>query len=212
MMSVTDITPARFPAVPRWEPDASERLEAAAVALFRERGYQATTAAQIAQRAGLTERTFFRRFGDKREVLFFRERALERRLVGAVDATPADAPPLDAVAAGFRAMGDELQARRDELAWRARLIAGEPELAERELAKLASLSAVLADALARRGADAATARLAAETAIAVFRIAFERWIDGPARARFADVAAATLADAASFFGPRTAPRGRRVHP
>jgi AcrR family transcriptional regulator len=187
--------------MPRWEPDASERLEAAAVELFRERGYEATTAAQIAERAGLTERTFFRRLGDKREVLFIRERALEERLVGAVDATPSEATPLDALAAGFRAMSEQLQPRRDDLAWRAGLIAAHPEIAERELAKLAALSAVLADALARRGVDAPTARLAAETAIAIFRIAFERWIADTTGSTFSTIAAATLTEAAAFFNP-----------
>src|SRR4051794_4656806 len=151
--------------MPRWEPDASERLEAAAVELFRERGYEATTAAQIAERAGLTERTFFRRLGDKREVLFVRERALQEQLVGAVDAAPAGASPLDAVAAGLRAMSDQLEPRREDLAWRAGMITAHPEIAERELAKLAALSTALAEALARRGVDAPTARLAAETAI-----------------------------------------------
>ncbi len=161
----------------RWQPDARGRLERAALQLFVERGFDQTTVAEIAQRAGLSERTFFRHFADKREVLFWGAGALQDLLVGAVAGAPDDAAPLDAVAAALASAGAVLQERRDYARQRQAVIAAHAELRERELIKLAALAAALADALRRRGVGDPTASLVAEAGIAVFKVAFERWID-----------------------------------
>src|SRR5580693_4795724 len=97
----------------RWEPDARGRLEKAAMELFQERGYVRTTVEDIAARAGLTERTFFRYFADKREVLFSGAKELEKGIVDRIESARQDASPLDAVAAAFEAAAAELQDRRD---------------------------------------------------------------------------------------------------
>jgi AcrR family transcriptional regulator len=161
----------------RWEPDSRGRLEAAALALYGERGFENTTVADIAERAGLTERTYFRYFADKREVLFSGAGTLQELLVSAVVSAPDSAAPIDTVAAALEAAGALLQERRDFARQRQAVIAANAELRERELIKLASLASALADALRRRGATDPAATLTAEAGIAVFRVAFERWVN-----------------------------------
>ncbi len=161
----------------RWEPNARGRLEQAALALYVERGFEQTTVAAIAKRAGLTERTFFRHFADKREVLFWGAGALQELVVRAVASAPASAAPIDAVAAALGAAGAALQERRDSARQRQAVIAANVELQERELKKLAALAAAIADALRQRGVPEPSASLAAEAGVAVFRIAFARWIN-----------------------------------
>lgn len=160
----------------RWEPNARGRLEQAALDLFGERGFDATTVKEIAERAGLTERTFFRHFADKREVLFGSS-PLQESLVTALDAGPDTAPPIDAIAAALRVTAELLQERRELARRRQAIIDAHTELQERELIKLASLSSALADALRRRGVAEPAASLAAEAGIAVFKIAFVRWVN-----------------------------------
>ncbi len=176
----------------RWEPNGRGRLEQAALALFAERGFEQTTVAEIAQRAGLTERTFFRHFADKREVLFWGAGALQELLVSAVAGAPAAAAPIEAVAAALEAAGGVLQERRDSARQRQSVIAANAELRERELIKLASLAAALADALRRRGVNDLTASLTAEAGIAVFKVAFTRWIDEPDPSDLTDIVRETL--------------------
>jgi AcrR family transcriptional regulator len=161
----------------RWEPDARGRLAEAAMALYGERGFDDTTVADIAERAGLTERTFFRHFPDKREVLFDGAGTLEERLVTTVAEAPESLAPLEAVGAGLHAIGDLLQQRREFARRRQAIIAASAELRERELIKMASLSAALADTLRRRGVPEPDASLTAEAGIAVFKVAFERWVE-----------------------------------
>ena len=160
----------------RWEPNARGRLEQAALELFVERGFEQTTVAEIAQRAGLTERTFFRHFADKREVLFAGAGALQEFLVRAVADAPGSVAPLNAVAGALQAAAPMFQQRGDYPRQRQAVIAANPELQERELIKLAALAAAMAGALRGRGVPEPTASLAAEAGIAVFRIAFERWV------------------------------------
>jgi len=143
--------------------------------LYGERGFEQTTVAEIAERAGLTERTFFRHFADKREVLFSGAGALQELMVRAVADAPDSATPIEAVAAAVEAAGALLKERGDFAHTRQAIIAANPELHERELIKLASLGAALADALRARGVGDPAAGLTAEIGIAVFRIAFERW-------------------------------------
>jgi AcrR family transcriptional regulator len=160
----------------RWEPNARGRLERAALELYVERGFEQTTVADIAERAGLTERTFFRYFADKREVLFAGAGALQELLVSAVAGAPDSVAPIEAVAAALEAAGARLQERRDYSRQRQAVIAANPGLQERELIKLASLASALADALRQRGVADPAASLTAEAGIAVFKIAFERWV------------------------------------
>src|SRR5690348_11410202 len=125
----------------RWAPDAKGRLAVAAMELFGERGFEATTVADIAARAGLTKRTFFRYFGDKREVLFAGSEALREKFVEAVAAAPADDSPLDAIAAGLDAMADLLAELGGRPRERQAIIAANPDLQERELIKLIGFAA-----------------------------------------------------------------------
>jgi AcrR family transcriptional regulator len=178
----------------RWEPNARGRLEQAAYALYGERGYEQTTVAEIAERAGLSERTFFRHFADKREVLFGGAGALAELLVSSVAAAPEDAAPIEAVAAAFEASAGMFQERRAGARQRQAIIAANTELQERELIKLASLAAALADALRRRGVNEPAASLAAQAGVAVFRIAFERWVEEDNEADLADLIRASLED------------------
>ena len=160
----------------RWQPDARGRLERAAIELYRERGFEQTTVAEIAKRAGLTERTFFRHFADKREVLFWGAGELQDFLVSALASAPDSAAPMEAVAAAIQGAAVLLAQRPIEYARQRRfIIAANVELQERELIKLASLAAALADTLRRRGVNEPAASLAAEAGIAVFKIAFEAW-------------------------------------
>ncbi|MGH2894693.1 MAG: TetR family transcriptional regulator, partial [Solirubrobacteraceae bacterium] len=152
----------------RWEPGARERLAQAALDLYAERGFEQTTVVEIAKRAGLTERTFFRHFADKREVLFAGSGDLQELMASAVLEAPGSAAPMDAVAAGLQAGGEVLGERRDFARQRQAVIAASAELQERELIKLASLAAALADALRRRGVTEPAASLSAEAGIAVF--------------------------------------------
>jgi AcrR family transcriptional regulator len=163
----------------RWEPDSRGRLQEAALALFAQRGFDQTTAAEIAAQAGVTERTFFRHFADKREVLFGGSDLLRDRLVAGVDGAPAGAGILDVVGAGLLAAAAMLgQFRRDLSSQRQAVIMANPELRERELAKLADYAASVAAALRRRGFGESQATLAAETGMAVLRLAMEQWASG----------------------------------
>jgi AcrR family transcriptional regulator len=173
-MSVTVINYDR--GMSRWEPDARGRLEHAALDLYSERGFEQTTVAEIAARAGLTERTFFRHFADKREVLFGGAAALQELMMSTVADAPDSAAPIVAVADALQAACAVLQERRETVRRRQAVIAANAELQERELIKLASLASALADALRRRGVSDPAANLTAEAGIAFFRIAFERWI------------------------------------
>jgi AcrR family transcriptional regulator len=145
--------------------------------LYGERGFEQTTVAEIAKRAGLTERTFFRYFTDKREVLFWGADALAKAMVGALESAPESMTPIDAIAVALDAGAKVLPDQPEYPRRRQQIIAANAELGERERIKLASLAAGLAGALRRRGVAEHVAMLAAETGVAVFRVSFERWID-----------------------------------
>jgi AcrR family transcriptional regulator len=149
--------------------------------LYSERGFEQTTVAEIAERAGLTERTFFRHFADKREVLFSGAHALQEVVVSAVAGAPDSAAPIEAAAAGIAAAAAVLQDGRDFARRRQAVINANAELRERELIKLATLAVAISDALRARGIREPAASLAAEATIAVFRIAFERWVNETGR-------------------------------
>jgi AcrR family transcriptional regulator len=177
LMSATVITYHR--AMGRWEPDARGRLANAAMALYAEQGFDQTTVAEIAARAGLTERTFFRHFADKREVLFYGTEMLRDLLVRAIADAPASATAMDAVGAAFEAAGAVLQENPERVRLRDAIVSAHAELRERELIKLAALASAVAGALRDRGIAEPAASLAAETGVAVFKIAFARWISEP---------------------------------
>ena len=150
--------------------------------LFQERGYDGTTVGDIAARAGLTERTFFRYFSDKREVLFSGSEALEQLLVEAIGAAPAGVAPLEVVTRALEATAPMFEERRALARKRQALIVAHAELRERELIKLAALGAAVARAVAARGVERARAGLVAELGSALFKSAFERWVsDGKKR-------------------------------
>jgi AcrR family transcriptional regulator len=160
----------------RWEPNGRGRLVQAAMELYSERGFEQTTVAEIAARAGLTERTFFRHFADKREVLFWGAASLQELLVTTLAATPDSTTPIDAVAVALEAAGTQFQQRPEHARTRYDIIAANPELQERELIKLATLASAMAEALRQRGVGEPGASLTAEAGIAVFKVAFERWV------------------------------------
>ncbi|TDW21783.1 TetR family transcriptional regulator [Kribbella kalugense] len=177
----------------RWEPDAAGRLREAAMALYAERGFDGTTVADIADAAGVTARTFFRHFADKREVLFAGSEQLEQHMVLALAEAPTEATPMEAVAAAVLASAEFFDGmRRDYSRRRAAVITATPELRERELIKMATLTSSLTKGLLDRGVAPDVAALAAETGVAVFRVAFERWLVEPDSVLIADVIRSTL--------------------
>lgn len=178
----------------RWEPNARGRLELAAMELFVGRGYEQTTVAEIAVRAGLTERTFFRYFADKREVLFSGSAMLQGLLVNTVAAAPESAAPIDAVAEAVEAAGVLLQERRDYAKQRQDVIAANPELQERELIKMATLAAAIGGALRDRGVPEPAASLTAEAGIAVFKVAFGIWLKDSGQADLPQIMRASFDD------------------
>ncbi|MPZ79111.1 MAG: TetR family transcriptional regulator [Actinophytocola sp.] len=177
----------------RWKPDARGRMIRAAMELFAEHGFEQTTAGDIAERADVTERTFFRHFTDKREVLFDGSRTMERTAYDAIQGAPAEFSPLDAALAGMVAGGGLLEDRRDHAVRRSRIIAANPSLLERELLKLAAMGDATAEALRTRGVADPTASLAAHSAVTVFRVAFAHWVSAEEPPGFA----ACVAEAAA---------------
>lgn len=162
--------------MPRWEPDARERLVAAALQLFSEQGYDETTVAQIAERAGLTKSTFHRHFPDKRDVLAAGQETLSGLLTEGVAGAPAEAPPLDAVAEGLRRAA---QAFRPEVATQvAAAVAASAELQERAVLKHVGMAAAVAEALQARGVAEPAARLAAEYGVLALKEGFAAWVAG----------------------------------
>jgi AcrR family transcriptional regulator len=162
--------------VTRWEPNARGRLQEAALELFSERGFEQTTVEDIAKRAGLTKRTFFRHFSDKREALFGGAEEFKALFVDSLAGAPASATPMEAIAVTVDAVGANFRPSREFARRRQTVIAANAELQERELVKMASVTAALAASLRQRGLVEPAATLTAETAIAVFRNAFERWV------------------------------------
>jgi AcrR family transcriptional regulator len=194
----------------RWEPNARERLERAALALFAEHGYDATTVAEIADRAGLTKSTFFRHFADKREVLFGGQDLLAGLFSDAIRTAPAAATAADCLGAALEAAAAAFTPERHDLAPQRRaVIAANSELQERELLKRARLAAAMADALRARGADDTNARLAAEVGVLAFSTAYARWAAAENERPFTEIAHAALRDlqaSATTLGANTGVR------
>jgi len=171
----------------RWKPDARGRLEQAAYELFLDPGYEQTTVADISQRAGLTERTFFRHYADKREVFFGGAAALQDELLRALGEQPPALPAIEAVRIAVEAASTLMHGRRALAHERRRIVLAHADLQERELIKRATLTAALADGLRRRGVPDPAASLAADMGIAVFYVGFGRWLDDPADREMAEI-------------------------
>ncbi|MBS4099889.1 TetR/AcrR family transcriptional regulator [Tsukamurella paurometabola] len=186
----------------RWQPNARERLETAAFALFAEQGYESTTVAQIAERAGLTERTFFRHYTDKKEVLFWGQSLLEETLAAQATEAAPEAAPIDVVEAAFATMARMIAGRGTLPFERQRVIDATPALRERELHKMDALARTLATTLAGRGAAARTARVLAGAGVAAFTAAYEEWIAAEGAVDLEDVTRRAFADLRDGAGGR----------
>jgi AcrR family transcriptional regulator len=162
--------------MPRWEPGVRERLVVAAVDLFTEQGYDATTVAQIAQRAGTTKSTFFRYFPDKREVLVAGQETLSRLLAEGIEQAPEGASPLDAVVAGLERASSAMDQLGRDLGSRLKAaVAASSELQERDALKSVSLAAAMTAALVGRGVPDPVALLAGELGVLAFKRGYARW-------------------------------------
>jgi AcrR family transcriptional regulator len=178
----------------RWEPGARERLVVAAVDLFIERGYDQTTVAQIAERAGVTKSTFFRHFPDKRELLVAGQDALSRLLADGIAEAPEGATALEAVAAGLRRAANEMTPFNRDLGPRLKAaVAASAELQERDALKSLGLAVAMTDSLVARGVDDLTALVAAELGVLAFKRAYAQWTDAD---RDIETALATYTDRA----------------
>lgn len=190
-------------------------MQEAALALFGERGYARTTAAEVAERAGVTERTFFRHFSDKREVLFAGEDELRDLLTTAVsDNANEGATPVEAIIAGLDAVAAVIQSRAEVSSQRARIIAAHDELRERELKKLASWSTVIERVLRERSLVGHAAGLLAEVSVAVFRVAYQRWLDEIDQRPEHDLVATfheTFSELSDFIGHDTQAQRNTTH-
>jgi AcrR family transcriptional regulator len=179
--------------MPRWEPDARERFVAAALELFTDQGYDETTVAQIAERAGLTKSTFFRHFSDKREVLAAGQETLSRLLADGVASAPADATPLEAVVAGLENASAAMTPFNRELGPRLEaVIATSAELQERAVLKRVGMAAAISDALRARGVDETSASMAAELGVLAFKVGFDEWIADDNEGDLADLTSSAL--------------------
>jgi AcrR family transcriptional regulator len=165
--------------MPRWESDGRERLEAAALELFLEVGYEATTVAAIAKRAGLTERSFYRHFADKREALFSRDDVLIGHLTTRLGEALQTQPPYAALLTAMSS-AEEVFLPRDALRARVTAVANSVALVERERSKLAALADALAAALQENGSSPRTSRILADLGLSILVMASNDRIDDPA--------------------------------
>lgn len=190
----------------RWEPGASERLQAAALELFAARGYEQTTAADIAQSVGLTERTFYRHFSDKREVLFAGQELFLRAFLDGIDAAPGEAAPFEIITCALQSAGRFFpEDRRAQSRMRQSVIEKNPALHERELHKLAGLATTVAEALRARGIAEPAATLAAESGATVFGIAFAQWVREDEKRPLPEIISDVLGELLGLAATATAP-------
>jgi AcrR family transcriptional regulator len=188
----------------RWEPNARGRLAQAAMTLYAEQGFEQTTVAEIAARAGLTERTFFRHFADKREVLFYGTDMARDLLTRTVADAPASATPMEAIGAALQALGAVFQENPERVRLRDAVVSANAELRERELSKLEALASAVAGALRDRGVPELAASLTAETGIAVFKVAFARWISEPGEPDLPGILRESMAELTGVLTDRVA--------
>jgi AcrR family transcriptional regulator len=179
--------------VPRWEPDARERLAYAALQLFSEKGYDDTTVAEIADRAGLTKSTFFRYFPDKRDVLTAGTATLSRLFEVGISEAPADATPLQAVGDGLERAASAMGPINREFAPRLQaMVAASAELQERHALKQVGFVAAMAGALRERGVADSVASVAAELGGLAFKEAYAEWAAGDGESDMGELSRAAL--------------------
>lgn len=183
----------------RWGPDARGPLEQAAIELCLERGFEQITVAEIAQRAGFSERTFYRHFADKPEVLFGGMDHLRDHVVSLITAAKVTVIPMEAVTTAFEQAGAGLQESTERLQQRQDAINANPELQARKLTKLAHIALAITDALCQRGTPEHSAMMAAEAGMLVFRITYGRWIDNPGRHEWRALFRETLTEVGTLF-------------
>jgi AcrR family transcriptional regulator len=197
--------------VGRWPPDARERLERAAIELFAQQGFAATTVPQITARAGLTTRTFFRHFADKREVLFGGDEipALATRLMAEA---PPSLDPMTLIVGGLKGVAEtRFEGRRDEIRERRAIIRSDHGLGERDLRKRAALSEAIRAGFIDRGVGTATAALVAELTVTVLYVALDEWLDQEGDRTLFEIITETfgsLRAALAFLPAGTAATGR----
>lgn len=171
--------------MPRWDPGTEERLTRAALDLYSEHGYNNVTVTQIAERAGITRRSYFRYFPDKREVLFAGSERLPAMIREALLDARQDASPLVTVLRVVAQIGAVLEGHVSRTIERRAVIASSPELQERERTKLATVASAIHDALVQRDVEDRSAKLVAQVATLAFQNAFDRWIDERGQRDFA---------------------------
>lgn len=184
----------------RWAPDAALRLESAALELFAEQGYAATTVPEITARAGLTTRTFFRHFTDKREVLFLRDREFPTVVATVLADAPTGLTPLDLVMFGLEAVtAENFERWRPGMIVRRTIIQSDDRLRERELLKSTRLAAAIQSALVTEGIEPAAAALAAPLGVLIFDSSLTEWLDASDPRPLPDVLRDTLARMHALF-------------
>lgn len=171
--------------MPRWEHGSEDRLKKAAIALFTTQGFENTSVIEIAERARVTPRTFFRYFSDKREVLFAGSEKLRMALAEKILEAPDVERPLRVVTGVLSEFNWESMGSRDFQRQRQAVIAANPELLERDLIKHHHIAVGFSDALRQRGVDADTAQLAARVGIQMFFTAYEHWLEAGDKADLA---------------------------
>ncbi|MGA5462265.1 TetR/AcrR family transcriptional regulator [Mycobacterium sp. NPDC050041] len=185
----------------RWVPGTRERLQDSALELFAARGYEQTTATEIAQAVGLTERTFFRHFSDKREVLFHGQQALTDAFLAGLNDAPPDAAPVELAVSALRASSSFFDDdRRPHSRVRQSVIDDNPALREREALKLVGLGQALGGALRDRGVDGMAADVAAQIAVMAFGIAFAHWIAEGEERSFEEIAMDVVREVGAVAG------------
>jgi AcrR family transcriptional regulator len=196
-------------AMPRWDPDAEDRLREGALELFLEHGYENVTVAQITERAGLTRRSFSRYFPDKRDVLFAGSDELSALFARAVRQADGPLSSFEALLAALVDVAGALGGQAALAAQRRAVVRASPELQERGLTKFAAVTDAVAQALRERGTAESEATLLAQVGVAIFRTAFERWTDQPDEAglpaRIQEVAAELAASLGAVDFAATAP-------
>ncbi|OLF16987.1 TetR/AcrR family transcriptional regulator [Actinophytocola xanthii] len=172
----------------RWRPDARERLQQAAFELFAEQGFAATTVPEITTRAGLTTRTFFRHFADKREVFFADEVEMPKVVATLMAEAPASATPMALILEGMRPLVEtRFEGRKEVLRQRRELLRSDDGLRERDLRKRAAMADAIREGLLARGLDRTRAALIAETGVTLVYVAIAEWLDTDDDRRLDDI-------------------------
>ena len=198
--------------MPRWEHGSEERMKQAAMELFEEQGFEDTSAVQIAERARVTTRTFFRYFPDKEEVLFADADALNEALVQELLQIPDLSKPLEAVTGTLAGYDWARLGSRETLRRRSRMIASDPRLLERDLIKQHQMAGGFGWALCERGIDPDIAELAASTGSQIFRMAYRKWLESSDDADLTTVTDSVMSLLAAIVPRAGSPRGRRKAP